>query len=98
VARVPWVPTWRSELVALGPQRHFGPVTPIMFDPISGAHMVAHFREFVPKAKVTELNGIGHYPQVQVPREVLAAYLSFRDEVEANLAVTNKSSAPGKMN
>jgi pimeloyl-ACP methyl ester carboxylesterase len=60
-----------------------------MFDPISGAHMVSHFRELVPQAKVTELAGIGHYPQVQAPREVLAAYLSFRDEVDANLAVTN---------
>jgi len=37
---------------------------------------------------VTELAGIGHYPEVQAPREVLAAYLSFRDEVGAHL-VTN---------
>jgi pimeloyl-ACP methyl ester carboxylesterase len=59
-----------------------------MFDPISGAHMATHFRELVPKAKVTELAGIGHYPQVQAPREVLAAYLSFRDEVGGHLAVT----------
>jgi hypothetical protein len=55
----------------------------------SGAHMVAHFSELVPKTKVTELNGIGHYPQVQAPREVLAAYLSFRDEVDARLAATS---------
>ena len=60
-----------------------------MFDPTSGAHMVTHFRELVPKAKVTELAGIGHYPQVQAPREVLAAYLSFRNEVDAHLAVSN---------
>jgi pimeloyl-ACP methyl ester carboxylesterase len=55
-----------------------------MFDPISGAHMVTHFRELVPNAKVAELAGIGHYPQVQAPREVLAAYLSFRDQVDAH--------------
>jgi pimeloyl-ACP methyl ester carboxylesterase len=60
-----------------------------MIDPISGGHMVAHFRELVPKAKVAELKEIGHYPQVQAPREVLAAYLSFRDVVDAHLAVTD---------
>jgi pimeloyl-ACP methyl ester carboxylesterase len=61
-----------------------------MYDPISGAHMVTHFRELVPKAKVTELAGIGHYPQVQAPREVLAAYLSFRDEIDAHLTAANR--------
>jgi hypothetical protein len=30
-------------------------------DPISGGHMVSHFRELVPKARVTELREIGHY-------------------------------------
>jgi pimeloyl-ACP methyl ester carboxylesterase len=60
-----------------------------MIDPISGGPMVSHFRELVPKAKVAELKEIGHYPQVQAPREVLAACLSFRDEVDAHLAVTN---------
>jgi hypothetical protein len=48
------------------------------------------FRELVPKAKVTELAGIGHYPQIQAPREVLAAYLSFRDKIDAHLAAANR--------
>lgn len=50
-----------------------------MFDPVSGAHMVARYRELVPKADVTELDGIGHYPQVESPEDVLKAYLAFRD-------------------
>lgn len=47
-------------------------------DPISGAHMVARYRELVPNADVTVLETIGHYPQVEAPEAVLAAYLAFR--------------------
>ncbi|HET8731373.1 MAG TPA: alpha/beta hydrolase [Moraxellaceae bacterium] len=48
-------------------------------DPISGAHMAARYRELVPYPDVTELAGIGHYPQCEAPRAVLDAYLAFRD-------------------
>jgi pimeloyl-ACP methyl ester carboxylesterase len=51
-------------------------------DPISGAHMAARYRELVPRADVTLLEGIGHYPQVEAPAAVLAAYLAFRDAQE----------------
>ena len=51
------------------------------FDPISGAHMVARYRELVPDADVTELERIGHYPQVEAPQAVLDAYLEFRGRV-----------------
>ena len=47
-------------------------------DPVSGAHMATRYRELVPNADVTELPGIGHYPQVEAPEAVLAAYLAFR--------------------
>ena len=47
-------------------------------DPISGGHMVARYRELVPNPDVTELPRIGHYPQVEAPEAVLAAYLEFR--------------------
>jgi pimeloyl-ACP methyl ester carboxylesterase len=30
---------------------------------------------------VTELPDIGHYPQVEAPDAVLAAYLAFRDRI-----------------
>jgi pimeloyl-ACP methyl ester carboxylesterase len=48
-------------------------------DPISGAHMAARYRELVPDANITMLPRIGHYPQVEAPKAVLAAYLAFRD-------------------
>ena len=48
-------------------------------DPISGAHMVVRYRELVPKPDVSLLEGIGHYPQVEAPADVLAAYLAFRE-------------------
>lgn len=48
-------------------------------DPISGAHMVARYKELLPNHNVTELPVIGHYPQVEAPQAVLKAYLEFRD-------------------
>jgi pimeloyl-ACP methyl ester carboxylesterase len=51
-------------------------------DPISGAHMAARYRELVPDADVTLLARIGHYPQVEAPAAVAAAYLGFRARLE----------------
>jgi pimeloyl-ACP methyl ester carboxylesterase len=45
-----------------------------MADPISGAHMVARFRELVPNAPVTELAAVGHYPQMEAPDALLHAF------------------------
>jgi pimeloyl-ACP methyl ester carboxylesterase len=45
-------------------------------DPISGAHMVARYRELVPNPDVTELPDAGHYPQLEAPDAVTAAILS----------------------
>jgi len=50
-------------------------------DPVSGAHLVAHYQQAVPDAEVTVLPGIGHYPQVEAPELVTAAYLEFLDKV-----------------
>ncbi|HBZ98771.1 MAG TPA: alpha/beta hydrolase, partial [Pseudomonas sp.] len=36
-------------------------------DPISGAHMVARYRELIPAPDTVLLEGIGHYPQVEAP-------------------------------
>jgi pimeloyl-ACP methyl ester carboxylesterase len=46
-------------------------------DPVSGAHMVARYRELIPRPDVVELPGVGHYPQVEAPEAVLAAALPF---------------------
>ncbi|CAN5781379.1 alpha/beta hydrolase [soil metagenome] len=48
-----------------------------LVDPISGAHMVARYRELVPAPDVVELPGVGHYPQVEAPEPVLEAALEF---------------------
>jgi len=47
-------------------------------DPISGAHMVARYRELIARPDTVLLEGIGHYPQTEAPAEVLAHYLQFR--------------------
>ncbi len=44
-------------------------------DPISGAHMVARYQQLVPNADVVALDGVGHYPQLEDPEAVVAAWL-----------------------
>ncbi|MFY2764666.1 alpha/beta fold hydrolase [Arenimonas sp. MALMAid1274] len=51
-------------------------------DPISGRSIVARWRQLMPGAPVFELPGVGHYPQVEAPDEVLAAYLAFASSLE----------------
>jgi pimeloyl-ACP methyl ester carboxylesterase len=46
-------------------------------DPISGAHMAQRYRELVPSPDVVELEGIGHYPQVEDAAAVSRACLDF---------------------
>ncbi len=47
-------------------------------DPVSGAHMVARFRELaLPLAYLAELPEIGHYPQMEAADDVALHYLKF---------------------
>jgi pimeloyl-ACP methyl ester carboxylesterase len=46
-------------------------------DPVSGAHMAERYHALVPDADVVLLPRIGHYPQVEDPAAVLAAFLDF---------------------
>ncbi len=50
-------------------------------DPISGAHMVARYRELIPNPDTVLLAEIGHYPQIEAPAQVLKHYLEFRDRL-----------------
>ncbi|MCK7551884.1 alpha/beta fold hydrolase [Marinobacter goseongensis] len=51
-------------------------------DPVSGAHMVARFRELdLPLAWFGELPRIGHYPQIEAPGEVSGSYLKFLEQL-----------------
>jgi pimeloyl-ACP methyl ester carboxylesterase len=45
-------------------------------DPVSGAHMIQRYRELVPRPDVVELDGVGHYPQVEAPERVAPAVLA----------------------
>jgi pimeloyl-ACP methyl ester carboxylesterase len=47
-------------------------------DPISGASIVRRWRELLPQATVVELDGVGHYPQIEAADRVLAAFLRFQ--------------------
>jgi pimeloyl-ACP methyl ester carboxylesterase len=46
-------------------------------DPISGQHMVERYKQLIINPDVVELDGVGHYPQVEAPQEVLSAALEF---------------------
>ncbi|MDI2593845.1 alpha/beta hydrolase [Pseudomonas sp. 681] len=50
-------------------------------DPISGAHMVERYRQLIPDPDTVLLPGIGHYPQIEAPAQVLKHYLAFRDRL-----------------
>ena len=46
-------------------------------DPNSGAHMAARYREVIPNPDVVMLSdNIGHWPQIEAPDAVLAAFLA----------------------
>ena len=48
-----------------------------MADPISGAHMVARYKQLIPNADVIELDQIGHYPQIESAEAVMNSITSF---------------------
>jgi pimeloyl-ACP methyl ester carboxylesterase len=50
-------------------------------DPVSGAHMVARYRELVPNPDTVLLPGIGHYPQMEDPQGVLKAFDEFHSRL-----------------
>ena len=52
-------------------------------DPVSGAHMVARYRELVPNPDTVSLPGIGHYPQTEDPAGVLKAFSEFHQHLPA---------------
>ena len=59
-----------------------------MDDPISGRHMAVRYSELVPDADIMLLNGIGHYPQMEAPDEVLGGFLGFHKTRVAPPATT----------
>lgn len=51
-------------------------------DPNSGEHMVRAYLRHQPRADVVRLPGIGHWPQLQAPHDVLRASLTFLKSIE----------------
>jgi len=50
-------------------------------DPVSGAHLADRYQECVPNARVVRLPGIGHYPQVEAPAQVVRSFLEFHRHI-----------------
>jgi len=54
-------------------------------DPVSGAHMIAHYKDIVGTPNfLTQLSEIGHYPQAEAPDDVAKNYLDFIETYSAN--------------
>jgi len=52
------------------------------YDPVSGAHMIARYKEIIGQPTyLAELVQIGHYPQVEAPDEVSNHYLKFLSSI-----------------
>jgi pimeloyl-ACP methyl ester carboxylesterase len=52
-------------------------------DPVSGRHLAERYRELVPDPDVVVLEGVGHYPQLEVHDSVVDEYEAFRSRVDA---------------
>lgn len=46
-------------------------------DPVSGQHLLEHYKQRVKNADTVSLQGIGHYPQIEAPQAVIQHYLEF---------------------
>ena len=52
-------------------------------DPVSGAHLVARFRQILPhQTDIIELENIGHYPHFEAPETVLEKFFQFHHALE----------------
>ena len=74
---------WVGALIKTGTHAD-AQVTPIRLidgaaDPISGEHMAKRYGALVPNADCILLNGIGHYPQIEVPVLLVDLFLNFHD-------------------
>ena len=49
------------------------------FDPISGGHMADRYEEIIPNPDVVRLKGIGHFPLIEAPEDVLKYALEFME-------------------
>ncbi|MCG8612181.1 MAG: alpha/beta hydrolase [Pseudomonadales bacterium] len=49
-------------------------------DPISGARMADRYAQSVAKPYVVRIAGVGHYPQLEVPDEIVRSYHQFREK------------------
>ena len=48
-----------------------------LLDPISGQKMVDRYKELIPQSDIIALSDVGHYPQIEAPREVLTSAMDF---------------------
>jgi pimeloyl-ACP methyl ester carboxylesterase len=50
-------------------------------DPVSGAHMVAHYKSLIPNPDTVLIEDVGHWPQLEAPERVLDAFLDFQSGI-----------------
>ncbi len=45
--------------------------------PFSGRHMVKRYRELIINPDIIELEGVGHYPQLEQPIQITQSFFEF---------------------
>jgi len=50
-------------------------------DPVSGRHMVDHYKALVPNPDCVLIEDVGHYPQLEAPERTLDAFLDFQSAI-----------------
>jgi pimeloyl-ACP methyl ester carboxylesterase len=50
-------------------------------DPISGRHMAERYRQLIPNPKVYEMEGVGHFPPIEDPEELLANFRTYQASI-----------------
>ncbi len=51
-------------------------------DPVSGRHMVEHYKALIPQPDTVLIDTVGHYPQLEAPEQVLDAFLDFQSAIK----------------
>ena len=51
----------------------------VMDDPVSGRHMVKRYRELIINPDIIELEGVGHYPQLEQPIQITQSFFEFHN-------------------
>jgi pimeloyl-ACP methyl ester carboxylesterase len=75
-------PTWSYDYAEMASDLAADHDVITMDFPVSGSHVLKWAVKVLPRAAVTELPGVGHYPSSEAPLKLPAPFLQLGDELE----------------